>query len=389
MTGFGIFGLLLTFAGAFLAFRQWTRLKVTIFAAALLMHLGSVVLYHSLVGTGGGDSVLYYYDPDNLYAHGLGMSTQLIVWIVQTCKVIFGGTYFDYFIVFGAFGFYGIALLMRIIEEVFIEVGGEPPFYVYLIVFLPGVHYWTSAIGKDSLFFFAMMLALWASMQIRRRYITVACGMILMLLIRPHIAVIALAALGMTIVADRRASLALRVGLGFASVLGTAGAIAATWSAFQIDLTNIDVFSDALAGREALVQTEAAGRTAVDASYPVRVAFLLFRPLFVDANGALGLVVSMENAVLLLMFAALLFRLRTAIRVLKSVAFARFALMTFTGVLLVLAIGYYNVGLGIRQKSTMILPGLLVFFIAVQGVLKARRRTAMAVQGEPGAPAFA
>jgi len=388
MTGIGIFGLLLGLVGLFFAFRRWTRLKVTVFALAYLMHVGAVVMYYTLVRSGGGDSLLYYEDPYGYYADGIAMGTQFIVWITQTLRYWFDGTYFDYFILFGSVGFFGIALMMRIFEELYDETGGEIPLYIYLLLFIPGVHYWTSAIGKDGLFFFAMVLSIWGAMRIRQRIVPLAAGLGLMLMIRPHVAVVACAALAIGFVGDKRISLVTRVGLGVLAAAGMGAAVAATWSAFQIDLTNIDSVSDALAGREALLQTEAAGASAVNASYPMRVIALLFRPMFIDANGALGLIVSLENALLVPVIGTMLIRARTAVRVARAAVFARYALVMAVGVLLMLAIGYYNMGLGIRQKATMILPGLIIFFVALQAVGKARRE-AVADQGVPATSAYA
>jgi hypothetical protein len=39
----------------------------------------------------------------------------------------------------------------------------------------------------------------------------------------------------------------------------------------------------------------------------------------------------------------------------------------------VLTLGYYNVGLGIRQKATMILPGLMVLFVTTLAYRRAQR----------------
>jgi hypothetical protein len=204
---------------------------------------------------------------------------------------------------------------------------------------------------------------------------------------------ITLSALAATFLLDRQTRLPIRVFLSVAALIGVGVAIATIRSTFQIDVANANVVSDVLAGREAILQTEDAGRTAVHGSYPVRVLSLLLRPFFYDAGGALGLVVSFENALLAVILGVLAYHWRAVKTLTMAVPYLRFALTSSVAILLLLALGYYNVGLGIRQKATMILPGILVAFITLRAVLDARRVTAPAivplVPAPPGMPVAA
>lgn len=373
MSGVGIAGLLLGLLAALVAFVHPTRARIAVFAFAYLLHVAATVAYYELVKNSGGDAALYYYDPFRIYGSGFGLNTTFIVYIVQAPKSIFGGSYLDYFLVFQAIGFFGIAALMRIFEEIYLEAGTPQPIYIYALLFMPSLHYWTSAIGKDSLFFFAICISLWAAMQYKRRWLALAMGILLMLAIRPHIAAIAVAAFAVTVIIDRNTRLVVKLPLFVASAAGTVFAIAAVWSAFRVDLISIDTVSDVLASREALATSESAGRSAVTGGFVIRLLSLLLRPLFFDANGALGLIVSMENLLLLVILALMVARLRTIIALAKGVAFVRYALVSTVVITLALSIGYYNVGLGIRQKATMILPGILVAFVALQALLRGRR----------------
>jgi hypothetical protein len=383
MTLVGVFGILFGLSSVLLAFIHATRLRVAVFAGAYLMHVGMAILYYQFVSGSGGDAWLYYANPYGVTAADLEPGTVFVIYITQLVKVPFGGTYFDFFLLFQAIGFFGIVCLMRIFEEIFENVGLEQPGYIYLLLFIPGLHYWSSAVGKDSLFFFATAVSLWASLRLKERLPAMIVGLLLMLAIRPHIAVVAMAALAVTVVSDRSTSGPVRLLLFVGALIGTAFSVSTVWSTFQIDLTRADAISDHLAGREALVQTEAAGRTMVDLIYPLRVLSLMFRPFFFDAGGALGLVVSLENAALVPIIGMLLWKRKTARALFKAVPFARYALVSSVGVLLVLSLGYYNVGLGIRQKATMILPGFLVFFVALVAVLRARRESSTPVALSP------
>jgi hypothetical protein len=145
-------------------------------------------------------------------------------------------------------------------------------------------------------------------------------------------------------------------------------------STFQIDLTSADSVSDFLATRDNFQLSDDTGNTAVlNAPYPIRVLSFLFRPLFVDATGAFGYIASFENVFLLLIFGVLARRLRLLMAAVKVEPFVRYALISSLGMTLALGIDYYNVGLGLRQK-TMVLPGFIIAFVAVAAIRLARQR---------------
>jgi hypothetical protein len=262
---------------------------------------------------------------------------------------------------------------MRVFEEVYEEMEVDQPFYSYLVLAMPSIHYWTSAIGKDSLFFFGLCITFWAAMNYKRRYIVLGVGMLIMLAIRPHIAVVAGAAFTLTILIDRNTRMLIKAPLFAAGLALTVFAALSLRSTFGIDVTNVDVFSDVLAGRDALLTTEDAGRTVVSGSFFFLLLSLLFRPFFFDAPGLFGFVASVENLFVLAFIVVLAAFSRTLITLFRRVPFIRYALVATTTITFVLALGYYNVGLGIRQKATMILPGILVLFVTTLAYRRAQR----------------
>jgi hypothetical protein len=373
VTFVGFFGLLMGLLGALFAFAQPTRARITVFVFCYLMHVAAAVFYHELVKSGGGDAAFYYYDPGRIFDNGFGPNTAFIIYLVQFPKTLFGGTFLDYFLVFQAVGFWGLVFLMRTLEEVYSEAGVDQPWTVYLLLFLPSLHYWSSSVGKDSLFFFAICAALWASMQFKRRIIVLVIAMLIMLLIRSYVAVIAFSAFALTVLIDRRTHPALRLLLFAVSLVATSFAIRSVWTTFRFDITNVDSITGMLSSREGFFEGDSAGNTAVDASYPVRVLSLLFRPFFYDANNLFGFVVSLENLGQVMITFFILARVKLLRQIMRTVAFARYAIVSSIGLILALGLGYYNVGLGIRQEATMILPGLIVVFVTILAVGQARQ----------------
>jgi len=238
---------------------------------------------------------------------------------------------------------------------------------------MPSIHYWTSAIGKDSLFFFGLCITFWAAMNHKRRFIVFGAGLLLMLAIRPHIAIVAGAAFTLAVLIDKNTRMLIKVPLFAAGLAVTAYAAISLRSTFGIDVTNVDVFSDVLAGRDALLTTEDAGRSVVSGSFFFLLISLLFRPFFFDAPGAFGFVASVENLGVLAFIVTLFAFGRTVLTLFRRVPFVRYTLVATVVITFVLTLGYYNVGLGIRQKATMILPGLMVLFVTTLAYRRAQR----------------
>jgi hypothetical protein len=308
----------------------------------------------------------------DFYHRDFRLNTYVIIWIVQTSKIYFGGTYLDYFFLFQAAGFWGIILMMRIFEEIYIELEMPQSNLTYLMLLLPGVHFWTSAIGKDALLFFATSLAVWAGMRIRRRYIAFGAAIVLMVLIRPHIAFLGVISLAAAAFFDPHTRYRIKAMLLVGAMIGAFVVAGTIQSTFSVDVTNADSVTDFFAANAEVSQNMEGGSAVVGASFPVRILSLLFRPLFFDVQDAFGWIVSVENLFLLFVVGTIVIRLRTTIALARQIFFLRFALFFAIALVLLLGYVYYNVGLGLRQKM-MMMPALLTFFAAVVAVRQVRR----------------
>jgi hypothetical protein len=372
MTFLGVIGIILGLAAYSFAFVEPSRVRVGIFFAAYLVHIATTVLFFAYAQDNVTDSAGYYHDDFGFAEDGFGIATQFLFYTVQKGRDIFGGTFLDYFLIFQVFGFFGICMLMRIFEEVYASFGIEQPLYSYALLFIPGIHFWTSAIGKDAPLFLGVCLSLWAAMNLKRRYPWLAAGIGIILIIRPHIALIAAAAVAITLIFDRRVRLFTKIVLMILALAGVGFTAATVESTFRVDVTSADSVSDFLSTHDEVIQdAHAAGSTAVYGSYPVRLLSLLFRPMFWDAEGIFGYVASAENLLLLFVLGYLTIHVREALVLVKHVAFLRFALVVSVTIALMLALIYYNVGLGLRQK-TMFVPGLLLLFLSVAALRQTR-----------------
>jgi hypothetical protein len=370
----GLIGIILGFFAIPVAFTQATRLKVAYMTMIYLIHVAACVVYFKRAEEGAADSALYYYDLYQNYQDGFGLGTQGMIYVVQYVREMVGGTYLDFYLLFQAIGFLGLTILLRILEEVHDELRIPYAPYFYALIALPSLHFWSSALGKDSPMLLATSLALWASMRLPNRAKALVGALLLMLFIRPHIALVATAALSLAVIVGRGIPIYLRIVLFFVSVAGTGLAATTLQSTYAIDITSSESIGQQFERRDNVLQSDEAGNTAVTGGFPVRLLSLLFRPLFFDADELFALLASFENLVVLAIMLLLLVRWRSAFQLFRSVFFARFALIYALALTIFLTLGYWNVGLGLRQKWTMLMPMYLILLVAVLAVRQARKQ---------------
>ena len=385
MSFLGLLGILLGLVFYPLAVKDATRQRVAVFFVAYVTHVAAGYVYYLYVLSAGGDSDIYYFDELRIYEQEFGAGTIFVVYVVQTLKGLIGGTYLDYFFLFQAVGFGGIAMIMRIIEEVHEGMGAQQDAIPYLLLFLPGLHFWTAAIGKDALLFFGTMLAMWSVIQFRRRQIAFACGVLLVGFVRPHIAIACMVALAVSMFFARETSRPVRFLLAIVA-LGAAGAMVGTiQSTYNIDVYNAESVSDFFARQEFLTESASGGNTVVTGNFAFRLISLLFRPFFIDAQNIFAVVTSFENVVMAIVVFRMVHGWRTLVALFRSNAFVRYVVTYSFGVALLLTVVYYNVGLGLRQR-TMFVPGFLILFVIIRLVQRARSDAVAAEEAAPYHP---
>lgn len=373
ITLIGWIGILLHFAPLVMVSRkdgglERVGLVLTLAAVQVLV----AIYFYNWAQTNTNDSTQYYYDPYNFFPRGFGFGTQFVIWTVQSLKEWVGGTYLDYFLLFSASGAWGVIVLLRTIEEVFERSGASLPSAIFLLLFLPGIHFWTAFIGKDGFLFLGAAITARAAIDIQRRWPGFAVGILIMLLFRPHIALIAIACLSMAVLLERRTGLVGKALLSAIAFFGLAVGALTVESTFSVDVTNAESVSDFLVAQSQVGEVSTGGSTIGSSSFPVKVLSLLFRPLFFDAGGLPGLIASFENLFLIFVFGYILYHWNLVAMLARRIFVVRYCIFFGATLTILLAMIYYNVGLGLRQKM-MIMPGLLTVFAAVLAAAQVRK----------------
>ena len=195
---------------------------------------------------------------------------------------------------------------MRLFQEVEVSLKSGSMNAPLMLLFLPSLHFWTTAPGKDAPLFFAVSLCTWAVMNFGKRLIPFTIGLIIMVLFRAHIALITVMSLAIAALIHGKMTVGRKFILLTITVAGAVILISAVNSSLNLDVTSSGSLSSFYSERDQIAASSTGTTSIGNAAYFVRLFSLLFRPLFVDASGGFGLIPSVENLGSIALFAYLL-----------------------------------------------------------------------------------
>lgn len=316
----------------------------------------------------GGDANMYYrmsLSHDLVFRVGTVGVVYLTSFFSQGLGLSFIGVFLVYNIIgyIGLLAFYASLKAVTAHKELYIQQ------LVLLIIFLPSVSFWSSAIGKDAISFTSTALALWSSMQLKNRLPLMVSAILMMLLVRPHMAGLIVIGLSVSFVLHANVSILQRIVFGFLS-LGAAVVIvpfALEYAGVGND-SDVDTLLTYVEGRQAYNQTGGGGVDISQMSLPMQLITYMFRPLPFEARSIFQLVSSMDNLILLYLF----FVGGWAIAKGRKSPFGENRTFLWTYALLawlILAMTTANLGISARQKW-MFAPVLIYLFISVMGAVR-------------------
>ena len=247
-----------------------------------------------------------------------------------------------------------------------------------LIFFLPNLNFWSAGVGKDTVLFLCIGMFSYGLMKPFQRIPLIAVAMFLSLAIRPHITLFLLVGFGLAYVLGGKVSPFQRF-LFSVVMIGVGIAILPSVMQFaKIEEASAEGF-DKFAANKAAVLSRASSGSAIDISsypFPLKVLTFWFRPLFFDARNINGLIASLENLVLVIVFIK---AIRTnPIRAFKAAPFVIKGLVFFVIIgTLAFSQSLGNLGIMIRMRN-MFLPGLIIYMMWIfsyeQQVIRSRKK---------------
>ncbi|MEJ7645286.1 MAG: hypothetical protein WKF87_11870 [Chryseolinea sp.] len=332
-------------------------------------HLLFCLIYVAYIFLFGGDAIGYWRPPVRFIREGASLfllhepGSSFIHFIVypfsQILKLsLWGGT-----ILFSLFGFGGFLCIYLTIRR---NLKVNPTLFGYklfpLVLFLPNMHFWSSGVGKDTIIFFALALFIYALTNVRQNIVGLVLSFYLAFFIRPHIALVMLIGAGMAVLLSSRGiSTFMRLGLIAASIVIFVLISGSVFNFIGVEEDSVESYEDIANLRSKNLSRQSVGSSIELSTYsvPFRIFTFLYRPLFIDSGNALGLVVSFENLLyLMLTFAILKFKTLNELWVMPMVLKACFFIALATSYFLSSSLS--NLGIIIRQKNMVMFMLLLV-----------------------------
>jgi hypothetical protein len=340
--------------------------------------------YLGYVAFNPSDSRAYYHKVESgfrgdTWGAFYGTSTTFIEFVGYPFIRYLGFSYEGMMALFSFFGFLGFLYFYIFFRE---NIRFKHQFMGYdlltLTFFLPNLHFWSSSFGKGSIIFLGLGLYFFGISNVRKRLLAIAIGGLIIYHVRPHIMLVLLvsSAAGF-IFSSRGVSVAWRV-------LFLLGASVAFFFIYQDVLSMVGIDEEQFItqgldmSRRAKELTKASsGVDITQYSLPMQVFTFLYRPLFVDAPGVLGIIVSFENV----FYVAITLKILTSLRGIKFLFtgdfLAKSAFFSFLTVSVALAQIAGNLGLAMRQKSQVM---ILLLFVVLSYLEAEKRKAFGAVQ---------
>ena len=297
--------------------------------------------------------------------------TLFIRFLCYPLSNILGLSYIAVMFIFTFLGFQGILLFYLAarenISKISVVFGGMT--LLELLFLLPNCHFWSGSLGKGSVMMFSIGLTFYGLSRFNTRLTHLIIGAVLVYMVRSHML------------------LAIIVGIGtsvFFSISGIKWYF--RYSLVILSFLVVLLISDNVlenTGTESLNIFESKkieyrakelgkGKSGLDLenySQGFKLFTFLFRPLFVDAPGIMGIISSFENVFIL--FLTIQFLVNFPLFWSGSTGFHKIAFFVFLLSAISLAQISGNLGIAIRQKS-QIFP-LLFIFLAFSNSFQKKR----------------
>jgi len=346
--------------------RRFEFIEVSLLQRLFFFHLALAFTYYLYATFNPSDSVAYYFKiSDNFrgekWSDYYGTSTIFVEFIGYPFIKYLNFSYEAIMALYAFFGFVGFLYVYIFIKE---HIRFKHTLFgvdlITIILFLPNLHFWSSSLGKGSVIFMGIGIFFYGISNIPKRWISILVASLIIYHIRPHIMLVMLASAAIGFVFTTK-GLSWVVRLFF--VIGVSVAFYFIYSDV-LSMVGIDEGEFLTQGfdlthRATELTKATSGIDITSYSLPFQVFTFLYRPLFFDAPGLLGLIVSFENVFYLLITLRLL-TIGGINYLITSNFLVKTALFSFLTVTIALAQISGNLGLAIRQKSQVMILFLFV-----------------------------
>jgi hypothetical protein len=324
--------------------------------------------YVVFVVANGGDAS-FYYEQSQLNAIEFALGTTAITYITRPFSYYLEFSFLATNFVFNILGAVGLLYLYAALKFAAQDKAKSYKSLIVFMILLPSCSFWSSAIGKDSLAFLSISMVVWAMRDARTRIFTLSIAILLMAMVRVHIAALMIVAFAISgLVQSQKISFSAMVAL-IASAVTAILLLPIALSYAGLDLNSMQDLSDYVDKRQSYNQEGGGGVDISQLSLPVQMFTYLLRPTLIEAKSAFQFIAALENT-----FLAWLIFLGGKYFFQKRKFFSRrwfytaYAFMSW----ILLAATTANLGIASRQKW-MIMPVIFMMVISAAPTVERAR----------------
>lgn len=316
------------------------------------------------------DSKHYYFKATTFYDswfEAYGVDSKFIEFAAYPFAKGLGFSYPAMMVLFAWFGYLGFVHFYIFFKE---NIKTNPKLWgielVTLLLFLPNMHFWTVALSKGSIIFFGISMFAYGMRLPQKRLLTLLAGSLVVFNIRPHVFLFLAGGAVIGYFTGREKIPMYQKMLVYVAFIG--GTI--MFSDQILAMANINLegeagvfqsFEEFASDRAANLAESGSGVNINSYPLPLKLVTFWFRPLFFDAPGALGLVVSLENLLYIILVGKLFDR--SFIPYIKNAtSLVKMSITIFLTASLALAFVMANLGIAMRQKSMVM---YFIFFVVL------------------------
>ena len=324
--------------------------------------------YSSVIAQGGSDSLKYWSEAKKITSQQALLSlvenkgTQVMYALNYIPSGILGLDFLTGTIVYSFIGFIGLIFFYKIaIELIPFNYKFKNIFLFPAILFLPNLHFWSVAVGKDTLLFFCVGAFSYALMKWKTRVPLLIFSMLLAYIVRPHIVLFLILSYSLAFLLNNKIGKFQRILLFVAMAAVGVVILPSVMEYAKIEELSVDSYEQ-FSDNKVSVLSRAHTGSSVDVSnypLPLKIFTFLYRPTFIDIKSFPALLAAFENLILLIL--SIMVLRRKPIKTFNEAPFIIKGLMFF------LAIGTFafsmslgNLGIMLRMRN-MFLPGMLIF----------------------------
>jgi len=332
-----------------------------------LYHMFFGIVYYAYAFIHPSDSHKYFLWPQNVTKGWLdffGTETTFVNFISYPFINGFGFSYEMMMVLYTWFGFLGFVYAYLFFKE---NISLEVKVFKHidllsLILFLPNMHFWTASMGKGAIIFLGLMIFAYSIKYPKARIIGLLVGSFLVFYIRPHVfLLLTVGGLGGFLLGKDSISWKKKGLIGLTILAGLILVQEQILAVVHLNNSQ-DLLGDFIkftTERSNDLDNAGSGVNMAGYSLPEKFFTFWFRPLFFDAPGILGIIISAENLIYLLLFMKII-----KIDFLKFLKNApvnvRMSLVLFLITSFAMTFVMSNLGIIIRQKSMVM---YFLFFV--------------------------